>query len=372
MAKRIDITDPFSGGISPENADETLYGKVDIGKTARRDRIRPVDINEIYPDPTQPRRAIPTDIRGDWQPNPAEMGPFLQHWLNESGLDIAPFFADETEAENSMPKNPVQAALIPVLQLAASIQRSGLANPITVVKADAGYRLETGERRWMAYHLLHLLQPDEDEWLKIPARVMEQHDIWRQAAENNARENLNAIGRARQYALLLMELLREGGKPIQPMTAFTSEREFYAQVADNRAPHGKNKLLMDAMGFTSRVSASRCRSLLTLPDEAWRIGDDYDLPQETLYEWAQLSHDEAAAAALQIVSGRNNSASQPVQPPAVIDYTPGTKRHFSEVARALKSTGMGRSKANQIALEKLSEMRQWIDEQEQIIRRFLE
>lgn len=372
MAKRVDITDPFAGGLSPESADEQLYGKVEIGKNAGKTRIRPIEILKIQPDPLQPRRAIPSQIRGNWQPNPNEIAQFLEHWIAESKIDIAPYFAAETDQETPDPENPTQAALIPVLQLAASIQRSGLTNPITVTKDGADYRLETGERRWMAFHLLHLLQPENDEWEKIPARIMDAHDLWRQAAENNARENLNAIGRARQYALLLMDLLRESGKELQPFSAFQSEREFYAQVVDERAPYGKNEQLMSAMGFTSRVSASRCRSLLTLPDEAWQIGDDYNLPQETLYEWSQLDHQSATEAAQQIVSGRNNSEEQSKPKASVVDYSPGTKRHFGELSRALKQIGTGRSHANQQALEKLAEMRQWIDEQENIIRRFLE
>jgi hypothetical protein len=79
--------------------------------------------------------------------------------------------------------NPALQALIELAALAASIRRDGLTNPITVINlGNKRYQLETGERRWLAYHLLYQMLPDA-KWRHIPARVMSELDVWRQAAE---------------------------------------------------------------------------------------------------------------------------------------------------------------------------------------------
>jgi hypothetical protein len=356
--------------ITPAEADEQLYGTVDIGKSARRDKIKHIEIANIYPDPTQPRRVIPGSARGDWQPNPAEMADFLQHWIEQIGVDLEPFFADSNEIEPPEYAETAQTALLQIVLLAVSIKRNGLANPITVVRNVDTYHIETGERRWVAYHLLNMREPGA--WGKIPARIMDEIDVWRQAAENNARQNLNAISKARQYAILLMDLLSEEGETFEPLETFSkqglSDRHFYTQVADMRVPRGKNAVLMSALGFANRSSASRCRSILALPDEAWQIADDYNIAEEILHNWVMLEPAQAVEAAQGIVAARNNSPQKSDDP---IPYAPGTKRHLADLTRAIKRAGVGKDKANERALEKLQEMRHWIDEQEAIIQRYL-
>src|SRR5690606_25072022 len=108
---------------------------------------------------------------------------------------------------------PLEAALMKVIELAASIYQEGLLNPISLVRyGEDRFLLETGERRWLAYHLLHHYAPDDgkrDQWAKIPAQFVDGVDVWRQAAENSMRADLNAISKARQYAILLMALEQE-------------------------------------------------------------------------------------------------------------------------------------------------------------------
>jgi hypothetical protein len=118
---------------------------------------------------------------------------------------------------------------------------------------------------------------------------MDTFSLWRQAGENNARDNLNAIGKTRQLALLIMDLYRQQGTLFQPYEKLVKrngcDREFYAQVEDSgrwRIPHGKAELLLNATGLKSLRQLSQYRALLSLPDKAWMIADDTNLSEYRL------------------------------------------------------------------------------------------
>jgi len=273
-----------AGGGSLIDFDQSMYGAI-AHVDAGRQVAEPISIFEIYPDLGQPRRTIPSDVRQGWDGLPDGVPALLDAWLvygidglpqanyresvrlmvqGESGFDY------EAAGEESS----AGAALRKLVEVAAGIYRDGLINPITVARAGLGYRLETGERRWLAYHLLHLLF-EGDEWAQMPARVVETPNVWRQAAENNARDNLNAIARARQLAILIIDVL--GADRFHPLDAFESEREYYAQVADGdvyRIPRGQTERLLQAMGLKDGGQVRQYRRLLRLPDAVWRLADD--------------------------------------------------------------------------------------------------
>ena len=173
----------------------------------------------------------------------------------------------------------------------ASIRRDGLTNPISVVRRGNNYELETGERRWLAYHLLHWKFGENDllpnnkqrNWSRIPARIVKEVDIWRQASENNARDNLNAISKARQLALLLMDL--HGWEHFSTFNEFENEQDFYSQVADGnewRIPRGHGEVLLNAMGLSDASQLRQYRALLRLPLADWRKADDENLTEGEL------------------------------------------------------------------------------------------
>ncbi len=169
------------------------------------DSIEPISIFDIDPDPSQPRQAIPFVVRQRWSRRRVREQDIFEAWCelvaDERGetFDIASYLREDDEIERPEAAGPLERTLMQVIGLAASIKSKGLTNPITVARNGARFTLETGERRWMAHHLLNMHYPDE-KWDKIPARVVEQVDVWRQAAENGARQNLNAISIARQLA----------------------------------------------------------------------------------------------------------------------------------------------------------------------------
>lgn len=236
-----------------------------------------ISIYTIVPDATQPRRALPTEVRKKWDGDPTSVPALFMEWVRRTReyapLVVAILNGEETERPEEVPAHV--GALLEIADLAASIRRDGLTNPITVVAHHDGYIIETGERRWLAYHLL-VAHTGEDRWTKIPARVVEQFNRWRQAAENNTRQDLNAIGKARQLAVLLMELLQHTHE-FKSLDAFEHEQGFYAQVADGemfRTPRGKGELLLNATGLKNAIQLRQYRALLRLPHDVWEQADD--------------------------------------------------------------------------------------------------
>jgi hypothetical protein len=128
--------------------------------------------------------------------------------------------------------------------------------------------------------LLNSYFPDEG-WTKIPAQMVDEVSVWRQASENNARADLNAIGKARQLAILLMDLLGERGYEFfaldEIIEAGSSEREYYAQVSDGeefRVPRGEGERLLNAMGLKNPTQIRQYRRLLRMSDDLWQQADD--------------------------------------------------------------------------------------------------
>ncbi len=400
---RLANVDPFGAGpeseagrLSFEEADESLFGKI-ADVDASRQVIKPIRIMDIYPDVTQARRAMPSAVRQHWSGEPDSLDKLLELWyekaVEESGreFDLGSYLLLEDEVAAPPEAGPLEAAFREIVALAASVRRDGLTNPITVARAGRHYRLETGERRWLAFHLLHLYfdgqdgRPDERErWSRIPAREVASVSVWRQASENTARADLNAIGRARQFAVLLMDLLLEENErlpaheqyhfePFSKIVETTGiERQYYAQVADAkqfRVPSGKNALLTSAMGLKNRSQLSHYRAFLTLPDEVWQIGDDYNLPDEVLHRLASMDAQQAVEEARKIVVGHNNLSQR--RPPTTrlqVEHTPGTKRHFAQLARTLRQTGPGKKTHNERALQHIEQLETWLAEQKRRIQ----
>lgn len=285
------------------DGDEGFLDAQQVGSLAQLERNRilakPVSISEIRPDPRQPRRVVPAVVRERGYGNTGQM---LDAWLWHAAYEV-----DSTASVHERPSvqsvlvaiiegeegarpdapGPILSALLAVADLAASIKRDGLTNPITVARTDGGgYLIETGERRWLAYHLLHHLGIKGD-WIKIAARVV-TFDVWRQASENNARANLNAIGKARQFAILLMDLLRARGEGFAPFESFDREQDYYAQVADgeaHRIPRGQSEKLLNALGLKNPQQLRQCRALLSLESQIWTAADDANWSLTNLTEY---------------------------------------------------------------------------------------
>lgn len=275
----------LEGEVSPSSdihdVDEAIFGPV-RGKGAQIVG-RPLSITHVWPDMKQPRRAVPLAARGQWTGNPNDVPAVLAEWHElaerEIGgtLDLLSLVRNSGEGLEVDPEqSPVVAEYLELVALAASIHNRGLTNPITVTKQGKRYIIETGERRWLAFHLLSLWA--EGDWIKIPSVVKERADVWRQAEENAARRPLNAIGIARQLALLIMDMYHEEdfGQFDQVVLPGECDRKFYAYVANGQTwpvKRGLGQAVLNATGLKSKNQISQYRNLLDIPDAMWLAAD---------------------------------------------------------------------------------------------------
>lgn len=304
--------------MSMSEADAALFGELSRRESSRQ-TVRPISIFDIRPDIKQARRAVPTPARAHWSGNPRDIADLFNSWLGiiaeERRLSSQPAFdlnellwaevvesrqQDGDEETGHYNPGPIEKAFRAVIDLAVSIRRDGLANPVTIQRTGPNvYQLETGERRWLAYHILYGYfngesgKPQErDRWEGIPAIVVDDFSVWRQASENTARADLNAIGRARQFAILLMDLLTRQGQAFKTYESMVkpgeSDRPYYAQVRETRVPKGKGEILANALGVSHRAAFSRARILLGLPDEVWLAADNMDIPEDELLRLAKI------------------------------------------------------------------------------------
>lgn len=346
---------------SLNDVDRGIYGDIEAVDSSRL-VAEPIDIHSIYPDPVQPRRILPLMFRNSVQSGAdlyENMPRLWTEWENQinqtrfTPLNIEQMIyhqshSDEDRNEDDLPEvmSTSESILMEIIQLAASILRDGLTNPITVVTAGPYHHIETGERRWLAYHLLYHVTQDS-AFMQIPARVVNEFNVWRQASENNARQNLNAIGKARQFALLMMDLWQydeKAPRQFSPMGAFETDREFYAQVGDMRPPYGKADQLLNALGAQTSATFTRCRKLLSLPDPVWDIGDLMSLPEDTLLKLEQLSPEQASNLVYQMYETGNTqlkiapvTGAQPNHNKSPEEIFTRTYKQFPKIRKSLKS-----------------------------------
>lgn len=271
---------------SPEVVDGAIFGEL----TARSEAqivARGIPINQIWPDMAQPRRAIPARVRGQWDGNPAAVQDVLYQWgriaEQEAGqaLDPQRLLMSKDGIDLDGVTSPAALEWLDLLALGASILRDGLTNPVTVVQRGGRYVVETGERRLLAHHLL-AQYADPNKYAVIAARIVDgRGSVWRQAAENGARRPLNAVGMARQLALLIMAMY-DGGEGARfdeydhLVLPGECDRRFYAQVANGKlypVKRGFGQRVLDVTGLKSRKQVNHYRSLLDIPDEIWMAAD---------------------------------------------------------------------------------------------------
>ncbi|MBC7812332.1 MAG: ParB N-terminal domain-containing protein [Burkholderiales bacterium] len=375
--------------------DSTIYGAI-ANSEANYDSIEPISIFDIYPDQAQPRRTLPSALQVYWNGRPETVSELFTLWLdlvhNERGndsFDINGYLNAHGDAETRPEKTgPIESAFLPIADLAVSIKIEGLTNPITVAHDRSQYRLETGERRWLAYHLLWTHFQD-DRWSKIPARVVQNVSIWRQAAENNARQDLNAIGRARQFAILLMGLLGDQHQfaPYNHIVERgTCDRVYYAQVSDgstHRIPHGKSEILLNATGLKHPDQLRQHRDMLRLPDEVWQIADDLNWSITQIQSLKRAAKTDEELVALALSAGDNERYSvikitevenDPTPPPADSPEYQGQrllsdldKLYLKRLMKLRSGVGASDPHTKYLLRKEISQIRRWLDSLEKAI-----
>lgn len=329
---------PLTGGADPAAADEAIYGTASGGLETLGGRVvaRPTAIDKIWADARQPRRAVPVSVRGNWTGDPASVAGLLATWQAQADaaagtsvntLEIVMGKGEGLEADGWPALAQEWVALA---RLAASIRVEGLINPISVVAVGKRMLIESGERRWLAYHLLNALLGKYEQIAAI--RVDGTDYVWRQARENTARRQLTAIGMARQFALLLMAAREEMGQgtylAFEEGAQGGCDRWFYAQVSDgnvHRIPKGWAERIESTMGL-GKVQLSQYRDLLALTGD--NAVDDALWTRADLENWSENALREArrlTTVNLQKIISRDVWGLDDLRPerPAAVQPPPG-------------------------------------------------
>jgi ParB family chromosome partitioning protein len=146
-----------------------------------------------------------------------------------------------------------------IAELADSIGKVGLLQPIIVRPLGDGYQIIAGERRWRAARAAGLE--------RVPVRVLTTTEVEAleiALIENLQREDLNAIEEARGYRRLLAE---------HQMT----QAELADKVSKSRSAITNALRLLDLpdevvdLVYSAKLSAGHARAILGVPEEAARI-----------------------------------------------------------------------------------------------------
>jgi len=261
--------------MTTDEADEALFGATDMQGAIM---AKPIALDKIWCDPKQPRRVFPIEVRGEWLGSPAAIPDLLRRWCTyiedsiHQEIDVRRLVMGADTTEYAAEADD----FVELCQLAANFVNGDMTNAITVSAGYGGnFIVETGERRLLAHHLLVMY--GSDKYAKIAARVVKRN-LYRQASENAARSPLNAVGTARQLALLIIDMY--GADKFESWEVCVPpgncDRAYYAQVANgNRWPikPGYLNAFLRATGIKNRTMVARYRDILNLDDKYWERAD---------------------------------------------------------------------------------------------------
>jgi ParB family chromosome partitioning protein len=194
-----------------------------------------------------------------------------------------------------------------VAELADSVRKVGVLQPVIVRPLGDRYQIIAGERRWRASRIAGLET--------IPVRVLatdEVESLELALIENLQREDLNSIEEARGYRQLLA---------VHQMT----QAELADKVSKSRSAITNALRLLDLpdevqeLVYTGRLSAGHARAVLAVPDESARMRLARKIADEG------LSVREAENLARLLAAGQAPHAPRPPSP-----------KSFKVVARSLR------------------------------------
>lgn len=192
-------------------------------------------------------------------------------------------------------------------ELADSIKKNGLLQPILVRKVGALYQIIAGERRWQACKMIGLK--------KVPVRITEADDIQSVALamiENIQRSNLNPMEEAFGYQMLMD---RNGMTQAELADAVSKGRSTIAntlRLLD--LPEDAQQLL-----YEGKITAGHARAILSIPTAEGRQQLTNRLVEES------LSVREAERLA-NLIAGKKAAKTPRIPAPA----------QYKRVARGLK------------------------------------
>lgn len=217
----------------------------------------------------------------------------------ESSAEAAPHHLDEVPIELVHP-NPNQPRMHfnkeELDELALSIEKDGLLQPILVREDAEGYEIIAGERRWQASQLAGLK--------KVPVRIKEADDmkvLELALIENLQRSDLNPIEEAYGYK----RMMERGNR---------TQSEVANAVSKGRSTIANALRLLDLpedaqqMLYEEKITAGHARAILAIPSNEGRAKLTEKLAKE------KLSVREAESIA-RLIAGREKQKNNPVKKP---------------------------------------------------------
>lgn len=217
----------------------------------------------------------------------------------EPSAEAAPHHLDEVSIELVHP-NPNQPRMHfnkeELDELALSIEKDGLLQPILVREDAQGYEIIAGERRWQASQLAGLK--------KVPVRIKEADDmkvLELALIENLQRSDLNPIEEAYGYK----RMMERGNR---------TQSEVASAVSKGRSTIANALRLLDLpedaqqMLYEEKITAGHARAILAIPSDEGRAKLTEKLAKE------KLSVREAESLA-RLIAGREKQKNNPVKKP---------------------------------------------------------
>lgn len=217
----------------------------------------------------------------------------------ESSAKAAPHHLDEVPIELVHP-NPNQPRMHfnkeELDELALSIEKDGLLQPILVREDAEGYEIIAGERRWQASQLAGLK--------KVPVRIKEADDmkvLELALIENLQRSDLNPIEEAYGYK----RMMERGNR---------TQSEVASAVSKGRSTIANALRLLDLpedaqqMLYEEKITAGHARAILAIPSDEGRAKLTEKLAKE------KLSVRETESLA-RLIAGREKQKNNPVKKP---------------------------------------------------------
>jgi len=224
---------------------------------------------------------------------------------SHTGEEVTELAIDLISPNPEQPRTDIDEAGI--AELADSISKVGLIQPIVVRPLGEGYQIIAGERRWRACR--------EAGLERVPVRVRmssEVESLELALIENLQREDLNAIEEARGYRKLLSNY---------QMT----QAELADKVSKSRSAITNALRLLDLpeevqeLVYQGKLSAGHARAVLAVPEESARVR----LAEKIVTDG--LSVREAENLAKLVAAGQGERSPRPVTP-----------KSFKLVARRLR------------------------------------
>lgn len=190
------------------------------------------------------------------------LGKGLSALLEDASLESGSGMSQEEIELVQIEPNPEQPRKAfdeeELANLADSIRKEGLLQPIIVRPKDGKYQIVAGERRWQASKIAGLES--------VPVRVIDMDDeqaLRVALVENLQRSDLNAIEEARGYK----DLMAKGG---------LTQAELAAAVSKSRSAVANSLRLLDLPQqiqdyvYDGALTAGHARAILSIPEEEKR------------------------------------------------------------------------------------------------------